>query len=115
MNIYKIQDNYFTGEVQAIGDSDPAPKGWTRTAPPALTGTQVARWENKWVVLPVMPPPHPEAPETTRTDFNAPILAALAAADLTIVRALVEGDAPRIAAHKIKQAALRATLEPEKL
>ncbi len=41
---------------------------------------------------------------------NAIIMAKLAAADLTIMRAVVEGDAARISAHKDSQAALRAQL-----
>lgn len=43
---------------------------------------------------------------------NAVIMAKLAANDLTIVRALVENDAPKIAAFKASQAALRAQLQP---
>jgi hypothetical protein len=53
--------------------------------------------------LPIPVPP-------TKADLNAPILAALAAADLKILRALVEGDTVRIAAHNTAQDALRATL-----
>ncbi|MBT9177472.1 MAG: hypothetical protein DDT20_01805 [Firmicutes bacterium] len=42
---------------------------------------------------------------------NAIIRAALAAADLAIIRALAEGDTVRIAAYNIAQAALRAQLK----
>lgn len=42
---------------------------------------------------------------------NAIIMAKLAAADLTIMRAVVEGDAARISAHKDSQAALRSQLQ----
>lgn len=45
-------------------------------------------------------------------DANAAIQAQLAANDLTIIRALAEGDAARVAAHKVSQAALRAKLKP---
>lgn len=42
---------------------------------------------------------------------NALIKAKLDANDLQIIRALVEGDTAKIAAHKISQAALRAQLQ----
>jgi len=44
-------------------------------------------------------------------DYNAAIKAQLAAADLAIVRALVEGDTARLQAHAASQAALRAKLK----
>lgn len=44
---------------------------------------------------------------------NAIIMAKLAANDLKIVRALVDGDAARISAHKDSQAALRSQLSKE--
>ena len=54
--------------------------------------------------LPIPVPP-------TKEELNAPILAALAAADLKIIRAVVDGDTVRIAAHKAAQADLRAQLK----
>lgn len=44
---------------------------------------------------------------------NPAILAALAEADLKIIRALVENDVPRIEAHKASQAALRLQLKSQ--
>ena len=46
----------------------------------------------------------------TKEELNAPILATLAAADLKIIRSVVEGDTVRIAAHNTAQATLRAKL-----
>ncbi len=51
-----------------------------------------------------------QTPAEVKAAANAPILAQMAAADLQIIRALVEGDAARIAAHKTAQALLRAEL-----
>lgn len=50
--------------------------------------------------------------DTAKAASNAIIIAKLAAADLTIVRAIVEGDTARIAAHNESQTALRAQLQP---
>lgn len=50
--------------------------------------------------------PKPPTPE----ELNAPILAALAAADLKIIRAIAEGDTGRITAYRASQASLRAGL-----
>lgn len=54
--------------------------------------------------------PEPVDPPSS-AELNAPILAALAANDAKIIRALAEGDAARIAAHIATQAALRAQLK----
>lgn len=43
--------------------------------------------------------------------LNAHLKAEMAAADIAIVRALVEGDQARIDAHKVEQAARRARLK----
>jgi hypothetical protein len=56
-------------------------------------------------------PPRDVAAE--KAAANAIIMEKLAANDLTIVRALVENDASRIAAFKATQAALRAQLSKE--
>lgn len=58
MIIYEIDREYFfTGATKVIEQGEPAPIGWTRTAPPALTGTEVAQWLGAWVVLPEKPVP----------------------------------------------------------
>lgn len=54
----------------------------------------------------------PQDLDAKKLAANALIIEQLAATDLTIIRALTENDEPRIAAHKIAQAALRATLQP---
>lgn len=52
----------------------------------------------------------PPPPVITSEQHNVPIIAALDAADLKIIRALTEGDTERIAAHKLAQATLRSQL-----
>jgi|GEM_PF-4639310 len=49
-------------------------------------------------------------PAQVKEWMNAPILALIAAADLKIIRAMTEGDTPRIVAHRAAQALLRAKL-----
>ncbi|GFP36295.1 hypothetical protein HKBW3S43_02084, partial [Candidatus Hakubella thermalkaliphila] len=56
-------------------------------------------------------PPSPPSPTEVIERANALIRAALAAADLAIIRALVAGDTVRIAAHNLAQAARRAQLK----
>ena len=51
-------------------------------------------------------------PAPTVAELNATIIAQMEAADRRIIRALVEGDTARIAAHRAAQSALRAKLEP---
>jgi hypothetical protein len=54
--------------------------------------------------------PTPTDPPS-KDELNGPILATLAAADLKIIRSVVEGDTVRIAAYKEAQALLRAQLK----
>jgi hypothetical protein len=61
----------------------------------------------KWISEGKTPTP---ADLPSKDELNAPILAALAAADLKIIRAVVEGDTVRIAAYKEAQALLRVRL-----
>ena len=64
----------------------------------------------QWLSEGNTPEPADIPPAPTKEELNAPILAALATADLKIIRSVVEGDTVRIAAHKTAQAALRAQL-----
>ena len=57
----------------------------------------------------LLAPPPPTLAETNAR-HNAPILAQLAAADLNIMRSVIDGDTVRINAHKVSQAALRRQL-----
>lgn len=51
-----------------------------------------------------------QTPADVKAGANAPILAQMAAADIRVIRALVDGDTARIDAHKASQALLRAKL-----
>lgn len=72
--------------------------------------TPFQSYVDAWTALTPVPPP-PPTPAALKAEANAPILAALLAADLKIIRALVEGDTARVAAHRTAQAALRAGLQ----
>ena len=49
-------------------------------------------------------------PAVVIAESNAPIIAEMDAADLKIIRSVVEGDIERLEAHKTSQALLRAKL-----
>ena len=66
----------YSGAVPVENPKAPVPAGLL-TAPPALTGTQVAQAVgNAWVVLPEYPPV-PPAPAPTVADFDAALTAHL--------------------------------------
>ena len=54
--------------------------------------------------------PTPPTLAETNARHNAPILAQLSAADVKIMRSVIDGDTVRINAHKLSQAALRSQL-----
>lgn len=54
------QQRIHTGRSREIPAGAGAPQGWTRAAPPALDGAQVAQFAaGRWVVLPQRPPADP--------------------------------------------------------
>jgi hypothetical protein len=57
--VYQWGDNaLYSGKVE-VEDGQPMPPSSTPTAPPKLTGTQVAQWQGEWVKLPAAPEPPP--------------------------------------------------------
>ena len=77
---------------------------------PNLIDASVGGWVgDTWTGAEIIKKPRDIAAENAAN--NAEIHAQLAANDLAIVRALTENDAPRIAAFKLSQAALRAQLK----
>lgn len=64
--IYQYDDQgVFTGATREIGQNSGAPLGWTRTTPPDLTGTEVAKFSgrNGWQVLSDSPPETKPTPD----------------------------------------------------
>jgi hypothetical protein len=63
--VYQWGDNALYSGKAEVEDGQPMPPCSTPTAPPKLTGTQVAQWQGEWVKLPAAPelPPSP-APDT---------------------------------------------------
>lgn len=57
MKIYQIGINgYWSGAVMEIADTEGAPAGWTRAAPPELADGESALWVGGWLVVEEPPP-----------------------------------------------------------
>ena len=59
--IYEIEGGYWTGRKSEIGEEDGAPSGWTRKAPPEVSGSIERPWVDKAenrpevIALPISP------------------------------------------------------------
>lgn len=69
MNIYEISaQGIWTGRSHQVGEKDPIPRGWTRTAPPDLAPGEYAQWSGgRFVVTSELPP----EPPATAADVKA--------------------------------------------